>query len=147
MSNDRTGGKIVVGVDGSEGADRALRFAVEEAGRRGATVVAVLVWALLDQPGVPEERRFDPGFGDAEAGAYVDAAIQRAVGDHPGVPISPVVVCDLPARGLLNAAEDADLVVVGARGPGGFAGLLLGSVSQQVVHHAPCPVIVIPAAP
>lgn len=145
MENDRAG-RIVVGVDGSEGADRALRYAVEEAGRRGSTVEAVLVWALLDQPGVPEERQFDPAFGEAKARAYLDAAVERAVGDHPGVTVTPVVVCDLPARGLLEAAAGADLLVVGARGLGGFAGLLLGSVSQQVVNHAPCPVVVVPGA-
>lgn len=146
MDSDRPG-RIVVGVDGSEGADRALRYAVDEAERRGGTVDAVLVWALLDQPGVPEERPFDPAFGEAKARAYLDEAVARVVGDHPGVTVNPVVVCDLPARGLLEAAAGADLLVVGARGLGGFAGLLLGSVSQQVVNHAPCPVVVIPAAP
>ena len=145
MSNQGSG-RIVVGVDGSQGGERALQFALEEAEQRGATVVPVLAWGFLDQPGVPEERPFDPGFGEAEARGYLDLAIKRVAGEHTGVPIQPVVVCDLPARALLDSAGDADLLVVGARGLGGFAGLLLGSVSQQVVHHASCPVVVVRSA-
>ena len=145
MAHERST-RIVVGVDGSEGADAALRFAVEEAERWGATVTAVLAWGFLDQPGVPEDRPFDPAFGEPQARAYLDAAIHHAVGDQPAVPISPLVVCDLPARALLEAAAAADLLVVGTRGLGGFTGLLLGSVSQQVVQHAPCPVAVSPSA-
>jgi nucleotide-binding universal stress UspA family protein len=60
------------------------------------------------------------------------------------VDLERVVVCDLPARALLDAASDADLLVVGSRGVGGFKGLLLGSVRQQVVQHAPSPVVVVP---
>jgi len=71
-------------------------------------------------------------------------AVERAVGADPGVPIDLVTVCNLPARALLEQGAGADLLVVGARGLGGFRGLLLGSVSQQVVHHATCPVVIVP---
>lgn len=139
--------RIVVGIDGSDGGDRALRFAVDEARCRGARVEAVLAWGLLDQPGVPEEEPFNPRFGETEALAYLTAAVEAAVGAEPGVDIDLLTACDLPVRALLSRAMNADLLVVGARGLGGFRGLLLGSVSQQVVSHSPCPVAVVPAPP
>ncbi len=135
----------MVGIDGSEGAAQALRFAAEEARLRGARLEAVLAWGLLDQPGVPGGTAFDPHFGDADARAFLEAAVERAIGDDPGVTVELVPVCDLPARALLERAVGADLLVVGARGLGGFRGLLLGSVSHQVVQHAPCPVAVVRA--
>lgn len=138
--------RIVVGVDGSSGADGALRFALEEAKLRAARLEIVLAWGLLDQPGVPERAAFDPGFGEDDARALIAAALDR-VGADPSVDTTPVPVCNLPARALLDQAHGADLVVVGARGLGGFRGLLLGSVSQQVVHHAPCPVVIVPEHP
>ena len=134
--------RIVVGVDGSSGADRALQFALEEAKRRGARLDVVLAWGLLDQPGVPEKAVFDPGFEEDDARAIIAAALER-VGADPDVETHLVPVLDLPARALLDQARGADLVVVGARGLGGFRGLLLGSVSQQVVNHAPCPVVIV----
>ncbi|HVM13063.1 MAG TPA: universal stress protein [Egibacteraceae bacterium] len=136
--------RIVVGVDGSGGADKALRYAVEEAKRRGAQVEAVLAWGLLDQPSVPGKAAFDPRFGEEQAREVLAGAVERAVGADPGVAIDLVTVCNLPARALLEQGEGADLLVVGARGLGGFRGLLLGSVSQQVVHHATCPVVIVP---
>lgn len=139
--------RVVVGVDGSAGGDRALRFAVEEARIRGARLDAVLAWGLFDQLGAPGEESFDPQFGEAQAQRYLADAIRRAGGDEPGIEIVPHVVCDLPARALLEQAAGADLLVVGTRGLGGFRGLLLGSVSQQGAHHSPCPVVIVPAAP
>jgi nucleotide-binding universal stress UspA family protein len=135
--------RIVVGVDGSGGADGALRFAMEEAKLRNAHLEVVLAWGLLDQPGVPDRAAFDPAFGEEDARALIAAALDR-VGADSTVETSLVPVCDLAARAVLDRARGADLVVVGARGLGGFRGLLLGSVSQQVVHHAPCPVVVVP---
>jgi nucleotide-binding universal stress UspA family protein len=135
-------GIVVAGVDGSEGALRALRWAAEEARLRGARLRAVWVWSYLDQTG----EAFDPSYGEDDARRLLDEAVAAAGVDAGGLDVERRTVCDLPARGLLGAAGDADLLVVGARGMGGFRGLLLGSVSQQVAHHAPCPVVIVPAA-
>ncbi|MFP5319970.1 MAG: universal stress protein [Acidimicrobiia bacterium] len=136
--------RLVVGVDGSAGGERALRFAVDEARIRGARLDAVLAWGLLDQLGAPGEESFDPHFGEARAREYLAEAVRRAAGDGPEIEIELHVVCDLPARALLERAAGADLLIVGTRGLGGFRGLLLGSVSQQVAHHSPCPVVIVP---
>lgn len=132
-------GIVVVGVDGSEGARRALRWAATEARLRHATLRAVHVWSYLDQP----ESTFDPAYGDDDARRLLDEALAALGADGEGLAIERVTVCDLPTRGLLDAATGADLIVVGARGLGGFEGLLLGSVSQQVANHAPCPVVIV----
>lgn len=131
---------IVVGVDGSEGSQRALRWALDEAAARGASVRAVLAWSFIDQGGDD----FDAAYSEEAARARLDQALAAAGAAPAGVVVEPLVVCDLPARAVIEAARDADLVVVGSRGLGGFRGLLLGSVSQQVSHHAPCPVVVVP---
>ena len=133
-------GIVAVGVDGSEGSRRALRWAAEEARLRGARLRAITVWSYMDQPA----GTFDPAYTEANARRELDTAIAALGDDAGGVEIEPVTVCDLPAHGLLEAAEDADLLVVGSRGHGGFRGLLLGSVSQQVAHHATVPVVIVP---
>ena len=133
-------GLVVVGVDGSEGARRALQWAAEEARLRGARLRAVHVWSYLNQAG----EAFDPTYGDDDARRFLDEAVAGLGDDAVGLEIERTAVCDLPARGLLDSAGDADLLVVGARGMGGFRGLLLGSVSQQVAQHAPCPVVIVP---
>jgi nucleotide-binding universal stress UspA family protein len=132
--------RVVVGVDGSTGSRRALRRAAVEAIAHQATLVVVMAWGLFDQPG---DGSFDPHY---DAGRARDA-LQRIVDgevapSHPEAVLQ--VVNDLPARALLEAGRGAWLLVVGSRGLGGFQGLLLGSVSQQVVHHAECPVLVVP---
>lgn len=131
---------VTVGVDASEGSIRALRWALREARLRGARLRAVLAWSYLDQP----KGSFDPAYGEDDARGQLDEALALVAGGADDVEIDPVLVNDLPARALLAAARDADLLVVGSRGLGGFKGLLLGSVSQQVVQHAPCPVVVVP---
>ena len=137
---------IVVGVDGSEGSTRALQWAVEEGRVRGCDVTAIFVlahryvdpeWAALMPPPVEELRR--------EAGRQLSEAAAKV--DTTGVELRQEVVIAEgpgPSKSLLEAARGADLLVVGSRGRGGFQGLLLGSVSQQVLHHAPCPVVVVP---
>ena len=129
-------GVVVVGVDGSAHAQRALTWAAEEAKLRGARLRVVHVWSYLAQTG----ESFDPTYGDDDARRL----LQEAVAGLSDVDIELKAVCDLPARGLLDSAQDADVLVVGARGMGGFGGLLLGSVSQQVAHHALCPVVIVP---
>ena len=136
---------IVVGVDGSRGAQAALRFALAEAGLRDAAVKAVMAWHLpnyggtaglplpLDVAGIEEAYRHD-----------LDAIVDGAAPDCADSPIERVLVQGTPAAVLIDAAESASLLVVGTRGRGGFVGLLLGSVSQQVAAHAPCPVVIVP---
>jgi nucleotide-binding universal stress UspA family protein len=134
--------RIVVGVDGSDASRRALRRAAEEAGAHGATLEVLWAWSLLDQEtGVA----FDPHRGEAS----VRAAIEKLVTDELGEHRPPLVMRpenDLPARALVAAAEGAWLVVVGSRGRGGVTGLLLGSVSSHLAHHAPCPVLIVRGA-
>ena len=133
-------GVVVAGVDGSEGARRALKWAAEEARLRGARLRVVHVWSYLDQAG----EAFDPTYGDDDARRVLDEAVSELGDAAAELDIERLAVCDLPARALLDSANDAELVVVGARGMGGFKGLLLGSVSQQVAQHAACPVVIVP---
>lgn len=138
------GRQIVVGVDGSPGADHALRWALSEGRIRDAEVVALLAWGYLDQHPAPGVEGFDPEYGAETARAALDAFLDRAVGEN-AASITRSVVNDLPARALLDAAQNSDLLVVGARGLGGFRGLLLGSVSQRCVHLATMPLVVVRA--
>jgi nucleotide-binding universal stress UspA family protein len=135
-------GKVVVGVDGSPGSIAALRFAVEEARLRGADLAAVSAWTLSlagDVPGgfVPSLRE---DFAK-EAAEVLDDGLGQL--DTTGITIERVVEEGTAARTLVEAAKGADMLVVGSRGRGGFAGLLLGSVSQQCAHHATCPVAIV----
>lgn len=135
--------KIVIGTDGSEHATLALRWAVEEADVHNADVQAVLAWSLLDQYRPDHSDRFDPHYGEDNARAALTTWLTDALGEDTKV--APRVVCDLPARAILEAGDVADLIVVGARGTGGFEGLLLGSVSERVVQLANRPVAVVRA--
>jgi nucleotide-binding universal stress UspA family protein len=137
-------GRIVVGVDGSEAADRALAFAAKEARMRGVDLEAVHAWsfpALSYTPYGPA-----PTYSDAEmeeaATATLDHALARV--DLTGISVTPRLVMGGSAPALLDAAEGADLLVVGSRGHGGFAGLLLGSTSMHCAHHPPCPLVIVP---
>lgn len=138
--------RIVVGVDGSEAAQAALVFAVAEGRVRAAKVDAVTSW---HEPYVAPTMGMvagDPAVYHDGATATLDRAIAD-LGDVGGVEIERHVLHGSPAGALLEAAEGATMLVVGSRGRGGFTGLLLGSVSQQVVHHATCPVVVVPHRP
>lgn len=138
--------RIVVGVDGSDGAGEALRWAVEEGRLRGCPVVAVMAWGYLDQHHAVAGADFDPDYGEPQAREALAAAVTAAVGGDADV--QQVVVCDLAPGALIQTAEEGDLLVVGARGLGGFKGLLVGSVSQRVLAEATTPVAVIrPHAP
>ncbi|MCM3925041.1 universal stress protein [Frankia sp. AiPs1] len=136
---------VVVGVDGSAGSLRALRWAVEAAAVRKTAVRAVHAWHL-DVPAYPG---IYADFGSAlaeQAQRTLDDAVNTIIAEHGGgLPVQLVkeTVADGAARALLRGAADAQLLVVGSRGHGGFAELLLGSVSHQCVAHAPCPVAVI----
>jgi nucleotide-binding universal stress UspA family protein len=133
--------RIVVGVDGSECGHAALSWAIADAARRGAPLVALAAWSWLDQPG-----EFEPDLGAADIKSMADAAVARArdeVADGANVDIEIRLVNDRPAHALIDASADAGTLVVGSRGLGGFRGLLLGSVSTKCAHHAHCPVVVV----
>jgi nucleotide-binding universal stress UspA family protein len=137
--------RIVVGVDGSEAGREALQWALDEARRRNATVEAVHAW---HQPGVMSYGylgQIDMAPFEEDARGVLDATVDGA--DVTGVPaVERKLIPGGAASILVEEAKGAALLVVGSRGRGGFTGLMLGSVSQQVAHHAPCPVVIIPPA-
>jgi nucleotide-binding universal stress UspA family protein len=142
---------IVVGVDGSDESRSALCWAVDEARLRGARLRVVHAWyaypALVE--GVPVVAADWEALGDS-ADTFLQSFIEETVGKPEGVQIEAAAVHrtdGTAAEALVQAAREAQLLVVGSRGHGGFAGLLLGSVSQQCVHHAPCPVVVVRGVP
>ncbi|MDQ1397691.1 MAG: hypothetical protein QOG64_2950 [Acidimicrobiaceae bacterium] len=144
--------RVVVGVDGSTGAKVALRWALEEARVRKADLDVVYAYEFPVYP-VGLEGAATPvlPLDQLELGAkeLVRGLIAEAVGaESVGGPIirDLAVLGSAPAT-LCKIAEGADLLVVGTRGHGGFAGLLLGSVSTQCVHHARCPIAVVPTTP
>jgi nucleotide-binding universal stress UspA family protein len=139
--------RIVVGVDGSAGARHALIWAVEEAARRGAKVEVVHAWHHPYVPGGPLAPIPLPASDSVESDArrVLDHAIASVDASRLADPIEEISVCGGAAATLLDVAKGADLLVVGSRGRGGFTGLLLGSVSQQVAAHATCPVVIVPS--
>jgi nucleotide-binding universal stress UspA family protein len=140
---------IIVGVDGSEVSRRALDWAVREAGLRGAalTVLAVHQVASNYWTGSPEHYPADQPVTEVMRKA-AEEAVQKAVSQAGGSAPSSVTVravSGLPAQELVSASSDADLVVVGSNSGSELSQMLLGSVTNKVVNHAACPVVVIPA--
>jgi nucleotide-binding universal stress UspA family protein len=138
---------IVVGVDGSEHSQRSLEWAMNEAALRHAPLIVlavhpVTVSACAQAPVVVPQDEADEECARAAAQEGADKAAAPLGERAPAVSVRSV--CGSPAAELIKAGTGADLLVVGARGSGGFARLLMGSVSAQVMHHAPCPVVVIP---
>lgn len=140
--------RIVVGVDGSRASLEALRWAVAEArAHGGGDVRAVLVWEIpysgLATSMSPEPYGLpDPAVYEQQARQRLESAVE-AVGDTSPVQVHAELREGQPAAVLVELSGDADLVVVASRGHGGFAALLLGSVSAQVVRHSHCSVVVI----
>jgi nucleotide-binding universal stress UspA family protein len=139
--------RIVVGIDGSPASKETLQWAVAEAKLRGAALRVVHAWAfpyvaagpgldpILDGQMIDDIRRNAEELVERELSELGDAAA--------GVDVERAVVEGAPASALIEAAKGCDLLVVGSRGHGGFAGMLLGSVSQQLSHHAPCPLVIV----
>jgi nucleotide-binding universal stress UspA family protein len=139
---------IIVGIDGSGHASHALEWAVNEAGIRHAPLTVVTVnqavagWGgPLAYPGDTEliEKARDAAREETER------VLEKAEAGSRPPSVTVVASAGLPGEALLKAAADADMIVVGSRGAGGFKRLLMGSVCTQVTYHAPCPVVVIPA--
>ena len=140
MSTENSTGRIVVGVDGSAASAEALRWAVQQARLTGAQVQAVTAWQL------PTSYAWGPIVDDVDwadgARQAQDAMIKDTLDDDDAAGVQRTVLEGHPAYVLLEAAKGADLLVMGSRGHGGFAGMVLGSVSQHVIAHAPVPVLV-----
>ena len=137
--------QVLVGVDGSEGSQRALQWAAEEARQHESALHIVTTW-LAPVPSVGVG--YVGGWTESSSlqgltRRLQDDAVTAALGGDHGLVVQQDVVEGHPAQKLLEASANADLVVVGSRGRGGFAGMLLGSVSQHVAAHAHCPVTVI----
>ncbi len=139
-------GRIVVGIDGSASSMAALGWAVGQAELTGAAIEAVTTWEWPSTYGaalvVPTD--YDPA---ADAGAVLEDALAPIRAVHPAVEMRTVVVEGHPAPALVTASRGADLLVVGSRGHGEFAGMLLGSVSEHCVTNAHCPVLVFREGP
>jgi nucleotide-binding universal stress UspA family protein len=131
---------IVVGIDGSDHSVTAYHWAVDEAKRREADVTALFAWQLplIGIPGA-----FDRDELEVEAQRFLNEQLDR-LGDTDGVTVNRVVAQGEPSASLMEACRhvDAEMLVLGSRGRGGFAGLLLGSVGQECASHAPCPVLI-----
>ena len=136
---------IVVGVDGSPGSRKALTWAAAEAALHGSELVVVNVWehTLMPPAGsVSVSERYVPD-SSQRTGDELTQVIHEELGEEPPVFVQPVVKQGRPAKVLIEESADADLLVVGPRGHGGFVGLVLGSVSQHVAAYAKCPVTVV----
>lgn len=136
--------RTVDGIDGSDSAHRALAWAVAEARLRQAQLDVVHAWQMPNAGGAYAMAYAPQPFEDA-ARSTLDEAIKSQ--DLNGLPVEvrPLLILAGAATAILQAAEGADLIVVGSRGLGGFKELLLGSVSHQIVHHARCAVLIVPA--
>jgi nucleotide-binding universal stress UspA family protein len=136
--------KIVVGVDGSDGSRAALAWAIDEGVRAGATVEAVGVWDYPVLMTLPTASTLPSAEEMVAAETDLLQKVLDSVGGDHGVAVKLHVAKGHAAQVLIERSGDADLIVVGRRGLGGFGSLLLGSVSQQVVQHAACPVVIVP---
>lgn len=138
-------GPVVVGVDGSPASEAAIGLAFDEAATRGCGLVAVLAWTDTVFPVGPYGGSYPVIDWTPLAEEAEELLGERLAGwseKYPEVVVRRGIERDRPATALLDAAKDAQLLVVGSRGRGGFAGLTLGSVSQAMLHHAPCPVVI-----
>ncbi|MFI6096522.1 universal stress protein [Lentzea sp. NPDC051213] len=135
-------GPVVVGVDGSPASEAAIAFAFEAASMRDTSLTVVMAWHNFMIGSAPQvEINWD----------HVEEEQQRLLAQrlagwqekYPDVQVQRVVVRDRPVRALMGFGEQAQLLVVGSHGHGGFAGMLIGSTSQALVYHAPCPLAIV----
>lgn len=140
---------IVVGIDQSGHAHAALDWAMREAADRQSALAVITVIPAMASPftkhplSVPDADNAVRQAREAAEEAVAKSASQ--LGESQPSAVTVLAFTGFPAQALIDASRDADLVVVGARGQGGFAALLLGSVSIQVAHHAFCPIVIVPS--
>jgi len=139
---------IVVGIDGSHHSTRALEWALKEAALQHAALTVLTVHSVAASPWTGNPVHMGADAEEQEKMLQAAEELTRKVTDQMGEsrPDSVTVraISGFPAKELIEASGDADLVVVGSRGAGGFAKLMVGSVGSQVVEHAHCPVVVVP---
>lgn len=137
-------GPVLVGVDGSENSAKAVEEAVREASLRGATLIAIHAWSDVPLSTMDPIAQVSGLFDEASvADAVLSEQLAGYATDYPDVNVEHIVALDRPDSAILDRAEGAQLVVVGSRGRGGFAGLMLGSTSIKVLRSAHCPVMVV----
>jgi nucleotide-binding universal stress UspA family protein len=136
---------IVVGVDGSPGSRTALTWAAAEAAEHGADLVVLNAWehTLLPPMGIGSVPQSDVPDQSERTAEDLLQIVKEELGENPPVLVQPQVKQGNPSEVLIGQSADADLLVVGTRGHGGFRGLVLGSVSQHVAAYAKCPVAVV----
>jgi nucleotide-binding universal stress UspA family protein len=138
--------RIVVGVDGSESSQDALRWAIAEARLRNAALEVVMTWEYPPLFAASAHGVFLPPESDLAGAAHATVAKLLADAGLTGddeIEVTETVVSGSAAPTLIDASKNANLLVVGSRGHGAFSGMLLGSVSQHCVSHASCPVVVV----
>jgi nucleotide-binding universal stress UspA family protein len=140
------GAPVLLGVDGSPASDSAVGFAFDAAALRGVPLIAVHAWThpVSTGPGDVLPLVYDAASAEADEARLLAEALAGWHTKYPDVVVRRELTHAGPRKALIEATHRAQLVVVGTRGRGGFAGLLLGSVSQAVLHHAACPVAVVP---
>ncbi|MDA8197028.1 MAG: universal stress protein [Actinomycetota bacterium] len=141
MTSAERANRVIVGVDGSEAASAALAFAAEEAKLRGAELRILHVWGIPKAAYSGYVSQLDDYERDAQV--LLEGVVKEAKESYPELNIDSKLGEGSPANFIIEESKDAKLVVVGSRGHGGFTGLLLGSVSQQLVHHASTPVVIV----
>lgn len=138
--NTTANAPILVGVDGSDSSLDALRYAARLSGALGLPIRVVMTWdyaALIDLYPTPDRSP------DKETAVLLDAAIKDVFGDAPPADLAAAVIAGPAPSVLIDESRRAEMLVIGSRGRGGFAGLLLGSVSSTCATHAHCPVLIV----
>jgi nucleotide-binding universal stress UspA family protein len=134
-------GAVVVGVDGSNSSIEALEWAVEQTHLTGRPLIAITTWEW------PASYGADGWLGDVDfegdARKTLHDSIAKSLGDEGALGVTQKVIHGHPAQVFVDASKDASLLVVGSRGHGEFAGMLLGSVSEFLATHAKCPVVIV----
>ena len=136
-------GEIVVGVDGSDDSRKALAWAADAARLRGRPLRVVMAWSYLMPEGPDGPEPFQPDYSAADASRALKNVVDEVLGEDPGVELVLEATCALAAKALIERSKDASLLVVGPRDRSMHSRIDLGSVTAQLLHHAPCPIAVV----